>query len=216
MSPVLKVQGVRAGGAGDILDFELSQGDLRVWQCEAAALPQLADWFTGAAVPESGGLQIAQPGAAAPSWEPLHQARPGRVAWVAGNGGLISNLKIWENVTLPRWYHFRRDARETEAAVRTWLPQLGLAEDEFAAFMAAPPARLPLWQCQVAGMLRALVQQPQLMVLEAELFFDQAPERLENWRNALEQYAAQGGCVLVLGWHPVPLGWPAIMAGGGK
>jgi phospholipid/cholesterol/gamma-HCH transport system ATP-binding protein len=140
----------------------------------------------------------------------LHKARQGRVAWVSANGGLISNLKVWENVTLPLWSHFRHDVTEAEQRVKDWLPQLGLEKFEFADFMAAPPASLELWQRKLAGLLRALVQMPQLLVFDA-LLLEAIDVRIsELWIAALEHYASQSGIVLAITDRPTSLPWANI------
>ena len=140
-------------------------------------------------------------------WQPVSAGQPGRVAWVAANGGLISNLRIWENVTLPLWYHARRDANETEQNVRHWLGMLGLEQGEFAGFMVAQPHGVESWQRKLAGLLRALLQSSPVLVVDAALFED-AGERFVNcWIKALESYVDEGRAVLVIADKPTALAW---------
>jgi ABC-type transporter Mla maintaining outer membrane lipid asymmetry ATPase subunit MlaF len=132
------------------------------------------------------------------------------VGWVAANGGLISNLKIWENVTLPLWYHARREVIETEQSVMHWLGVLGLEQDAFAEFMAAPPYSTELWQRKLAGLLRALVQIPRVLVVDAFVFEDIKARLASSWISALEDYAAQGHAVLVIADKATALPWEKI------
>lgn len=143
-------------------------------------------------------------------WQPLQESRAGRVGWVAANGGLISNLKVWENVTLPLWYHAQRDPIETERSVMHWLGVLGLQVEEFAAFMAAPPYSLDSRQRKLAGLLRALVQMPRVLVVDAVLFEDIKTPVAQAWMAALEAYAAQGRAVLVMADKAMTLPWRKI------
>lgn len=143
-------------------------------------------------------------------WLPLDASRPGRIGWVAGQGGLISNLKIWENVTLPLWYHTRRETLETERSIAYWLEVLGIAPEAFAEFMAAPPFSLAPWQRKLAGLLRALVQMPRVLVVDAAVFEDIAARLASRWITALETYAAQGRAVLVLADKATMLPWEKI------
>lgn len=143
-------------------------------------------------------------------WQPLHESRAGRVGWVAANGGLISNLKVWENVTLPLWYHAQRDPFETERSVMHWLAVLGLQPDEFAAFMAAAPYSLDSRRRKLAGLLRALVQMPRVLVVDAVLFEDIKAPVAQGWMAALEAYAAQGRAVLVMADKAMTLPWRKI------
>jgi ABC-type ATPase involved in cell division len=143
-------------------------------------------------------------------WQPLSVSRADRVGWVAANGGLISNLKIWENVTLPLWYHARREVIETEQSVMHWLGVLGLEQDAFAEFMAAPPYSTELWQRKLAGLLRALVQIPRVLVVDAFVFEDIKARLASSWISALEDYAAQGHAVLVIADKATALPWEKI------
>ena len=143
-------------------------------------------------------------------WQPLGANRPGRVGWAAASGDLISNLKIWENVTLPLWYHARREVIETEQSVTHWLGLLGLEQDAFAEFMAAQPHSVEPWQRKLAGLLRALVQMPVVLVVDAALFENVKERFVRCWIMALEAYAAQGHTVLVIADKAMTLPWEKI------
>jgi ABC-type lipoprotein export system ATPase subunit len=129
------------------------------------------------------------------------------VAWAAANGGLISNLKIWENVTLPLWYHAGRDAVETEHSVKHWLDVLGLEQHEFADFMVAQPYSVEPWQRTLAGLLRALLQMSPVLVADAALFEEVSARLAGCWIKALEFYAAEGRAVLVIADKATNLPW---------
>jgi len=143
-------------------------------------------------------------------WSSLQTSRIGRVGWVAGNGGLISNLKVWENVSLPLWYHSKRDVVETEQNVEYWLNLLGIKPDAYAEFMAAPPFSLDPWQRKLAGLLRALVQMPRVLIVDAVVFEDVNARLAQSWISALEAYATQGRAVLVLADKATVLPWQKI------
>ncbi len=143
-------------------------------------------------------------------WQSLSESHPGRVGWVAANGGLISNLKIWENVTLPLWYHEKREENETEQNVTHWLGALGMEQDAFAEFMAASPFSSELWQRKLAGLLRALVQMPTVLVVDAVVFENVKEHWSQSWITALEAYAAQGHAVLVIADKAMALPWKKI------
>jgi ABC-type multidrug transport system ATPase subunit len=143
-------------------------------------------------------------------WCLLQASRLGRVGWVAANGGLISNLKIWENVTLPLWYHSRPDAAETEKSVEYWLTMLGLEPSAFEEFMAAPPFGIEPWQRKLAGLLRGLLQMPRILIVDAGVFEDINTGLAKNWISALEVYASHGRAVLVLADKATVLPWEKI------
>jgi len=131
-------------------------------------------------------------------WQPLSASMAGSVGWVAANGGLISNLKIWENVI------------ETEQSVMRWLDVLGLEQHACAEFMAASPYSSELWQRKLAGLLRALVQMPKVLVVDAVVFEDVNEHFAQSWVTALEAYATQGHAVLVMADKATTLPWEKI------
>ena len=141
-------------------------------------------------------------------WQPVHSSR--HVAWVAADGGLISNLRIWENVTLPLWYHTRREVAETEQSIRHRLGELGLAQDEFGEFMVAQPDSLESWQRKLAGLLRALLQESPVLVVDAALFDDVGDDLADCWIAALESCAAEGRAVLAMSDRATRLPWEKI------
>jgi phospholipid/cholesterol/gamma-HCH transport system ATP-binding protein len=129
---------------------------------------------------------------------------------VAANGGLISNLKIWENISLPLWYHSKRDIQETEKNVEYWLTILAIDPADCADFMGSPPHSVEPWQRKLAGLLRALVQMPRVLVVDAGLFEDVKTRIAQVWITALENYASQDRAVLVLADKATVLPWQKI------
>jgi len=231
MSALFRLLDVRYEGAERAFSFTLNSGELRLLQLASKnEKDAMIDVLVGNELCESGSIEIVQSerrrnmatdfdplserrvsaGTPPLSWQALGSSRPGRVGWVAGNGGLISNLKIWENVTLPLWFHAERQIEETEQGVVLWLNRLGLEQDACAEFMAAPPSALEPWQRKLAGLLRALVQMPRVLVVDAVLFEDVKARTARNWMTALETYAAQGRAVLVLADKATTLPWEKI------
>lgn len=120
----------------------------------------------------------------------LADAPAGSIAWLPENGGLISNLKAWENATLPLWYHQPDRPEVDEGQVRRWLAQMGVNDEGMADLMASPVGRLRTVERKMIGLLRCLLQAPQLIVLDAALFNGVAQERRQAWLGLLESFAA--------------------------
>ncbi|AMV71388.1 hypothetical protein JCM30471_32270 [Desulfuromonas carbonis] len=88
-----------------------------------------------------------------------------RIGTVAAAGGLISNLKAWENLLLPTLYH-RKLSRETLASAgRAALDRVGYQGQEMAL-----PGLMNLFQRKQVGFARALLLDPDLMIYESLLF----------------------------------------------
>lgn len=230
MSALFRFDGVRCAGLERAFTFTMHAGELRLLQLFSIdAKNAMIDLAIGEAVCVEGAIEIAQGdrrrkqnavralgerrrnvGTAPLIWQQLSARLPGRVGWVAANGGMISNLRVWENVTLPLWYHARRDVVETEQRVTHWLGLLGLVRDEFAEFMAAHPHSIEPWQRKLAGLLRALVQGSSVLVVDAALFENVKDNLVRCWIIALEAYATEGRAVLVIADHESSLPWEKI------
>lgn len=218
MAGLFRFLNVRGEDSERAYSFTLDAGEIRLLQLSSKAeKDMLIDYAVGETHCSQGSIEISQGerrgnsnapipvhgerrrrnGTVPVIWQPIGQSRAGRVGWV-GNGGLVSNLKVWENVTLPLWYHTHRDAAETERSVEYWLEMLGLTADDWADFMAAAPSRLEPWQRKLAGLLRGLVQMPRVLVVDAMVFEDVKARLVTRWITALETFAAQERAVLVL------------------
>jgi len=148
-----------------------------------------------------GRLTLACPAWRAEVWENqlLLEAwqRNKQVAVLAPDGGLISNLKGWENVVLPLLYH-RHDwhPAEVEQTLQNWLRLLEVPEPAWVPLFAAVPGRLSRDERALLAWLRAALMQPDLVLLWRGLL-DQMSEALQPrvlswWRQSC------AACVLLL------------------
>ncbi len=173
------------------LTFALESGEIRVLTVaakeEKSAVIELA---IGERAPDAGSINL--------DGAPLDASAPGSIGWVPESGGLISNLKAWENVTLPLWYHGKRQVAEAEGKAARWLAEVGVAEEAMAPFMASPAGRLSTLERKRAGLLRGLMLAPRVLVVDAALFNGVPQEARARWSAALELRAREGGSVLVV------------------
>ena len=231
MREIYRFAGVRYQGSDRIFSFTLNSGETRLLQlADKTEKERLIDFAIGETSCDSGDIEIMQgerrrvkevwsvwkddrrtKDEPVPlTWCSLQTNRIGRVGWVAANGGLISNLKVWENISLPLWYHAKRDVVETEKNVEYWLTMLGVDPAACADFMASPPHGIEPWQRKLAGLLRALVQMPSVLAVDAGVFEDVNTRTAQNWIAALETYAGQDRAVLVLADKSTILPWQKI------
>jgi ABC-type transporter Mla maintaining outer membrane lipid asymmetry ATPase subunit MlaF len=93
--------------------------------------------------------------------------QPG-VVIVPHNGGLISNLRVWENIILPTQYHGIVLAGEIEDNVTQLLVQCGL-EDKSAIseLLLKLPDQLSLFEKRLVGFVRAMLMSPELIIYDA-------------------------------------------------
>lgn len=86
-----------------------------------------------------------------------------RVGFVPAHGGLISNLNGWENISLPVGYHAPARLPRVPAQVQALLEELGGTDREV---LAKLPEHMTLYEKRLAAYIRALLEEPPLLIVE--------------------------------------------------
>ncbi len=124
--------------------------------------------LVGAERPAAGKvLLFGSPVAEVPEPEALALLRRAAVAWP--DGGLVSNLKAWENVLLPLWYDGDRRAAEREGEVLEILGRLGVSSGRAGGLLQALPGRLDVRERRIVGLARSFLRAPEALVLAGQL-----------------------------------------------
>jgi predicted ABC-type transport system involved in lysophospholipase L1 biosynthesis ATPase subunit len=93
-------------------------------------------------------------------------ASTGTAAVVAPGGGLIGNLRVWENLVLPlAWRGAPRDAG-LQSAAREVLEEVGFGGARFSALCAAMPETLRPFEARVVAFARAMLLEPEILVFD--------------------------------------------------
>lgn len=87
-----------------------------------------------------------------------------QVAVLFPTGGLVSNLKVWENLVLPLEYHFDFSQEEIEERGMAALRRVG-----YAGGLMELPGHLSLYQRRQVGLARAMLTDPRLVIYNAML-----------------------------------------------
>ena len=87
----------------------------------------------------------------------------GKVGFVPANGGLISSLNGWENVTLPVAYHEPQRIPRLFDEVRELLDDLGGVNDDL---LHKLPEEMTLYEKRLTAYVRALLEKPALLLVE--------------------------------------------------
>lgn len=204
MTVLLKFNQVALDKDND-LSFSVTAGETRVLKLATPeAKLTFIDLVAGELAPSAGEILL--------SGQLPEMSKRGSIGWVPATGGLISNLKTWENITLPLWYHSMVQGAATEATVARWLQELKLDQQEWEKFMASPVARLSQWERKMAGLLRGLLLAPTLLVVDAGVFEDVDAARVQIWIAVLEKFVreAQYRAVLVVSCTATALPWKII------
>jgi len=86
-----------------------------------------------------------------------------RVGFVPANGGLMSSLNAWENISLPVAYHAPGKLAGALAEVQRLLAELGGVDDDL---LGKLPEDMTLYERRLAAYIRALLESPELLVVE--------------------------------------------------
>jgi phospholipid/cholesterol/gamma-HCH transport system ATP-binding protein len=122
---------------------------------ESTALTRL---ITGMSRPERGSVLVNGQDLAGLSQPDLYSLRH-QIGVVPANGGLVSNLKFWENITLPLLYHSGRVTTDDEKNALDYLDRLGYSGN-----IMALPAHSTLHEKRVAALVRTFLLQPQIVL----------------------------------------------------
>jgi phospholipid/cholesterol/gamma-HCH transport system ATP-binding protein len=157
---------LRAVSIGDFrgASFSLHAGErCRLLLSSDADVTLLLRLIVGTARPESGAVVVFGADAAhqSESWAVAAMTRLG-IVWPGG--GYVSNLKVWENILLPLWYHGDERAERREEEVLALLSRLGMEPARVAGFLAAMPASLPARERRILGVVRAMLPDAEVMV----------------------------------------------------
>jgi ABC-type transporter Mla maintaining outer membrane lipid asymmetry ATPase subunit MlaF len=95
--------------------------------------------------------------------EPQRLALLGKVGFVPANGGLISSLNGWENITLPVAYHAPQRIARLFDEVHELLEDLGGVDDDL---LHKLPEEMTLYEKRLTAYVRALLEKPALLLVE--------------------------------------------------
>jgi phospholipid/cholesterol/gamma-HCH transport system ATP-binding protein len=140
----------------------------------------LAQIIIGRIHPDRGNVELFGEQAALLPPKELMKVRQ-RCGVVYASGGLISNLKVLENLTLPLLYHTTLSRAEVEERGRAMLKRLG-----YAGGLMQLPGLLGTYQRKLLGLARAMLGDPELMIYESPSRGLTEEQRRFLFRTALE------------------------------
>jgi ABC-type multidrug transport system ATPase subunit len=93
----------------------------------------------------------------------------GLAAIVPADGGLIGNLKVWENLVLPCTYHGDGAPRyaELEASAADVFAEFGVSGTGFEVLCTALPDHLGRFEKRLCAFVRAMLTGPRIMVYDS-------------------------------------------------
>ena len=97
-----------------------------------------------------------------------NEMESGSLAILEARPVLISNLRAWENLILPRWYHHGENLLQHDRFLHDLLQRAEVNEQQFHSALERLPGQLDLGQRRVIALLRAYMQEASCWVLEEE------------------------------------------------
>jgi hypothetical protein len=104
---------------------------------------------------------------------------PPATAYVSSDGGLISNLRVGENMILPAVYHSNSLPEKFEMDIVSILSEFGYDTSEASALLAKLPADLTIFERRLVSFVRAAILKPEVIVYDA-LWADLSEEEFEQ------------------------------------
>lgn len=90
-----------------------------------------------------------------------------RIGLVRQDGGVISNLKTWENIMLPLRYHMGKRPSDVEPLVIELFSKVGISGDYLTELIGRLSGSLHLHEKRLIGIVRAMIMEPPLIVYDS-------------------------------------------------
>lgn len=182
MSVVASFKNVHYSNFLNNLSFEIKAGTcalITTAREEESLL--LTGLMTGLKQPASGLISISGCYTTESNHDLLLQLRS-KIGVIIPSGGLVSNLKVWENIFLPYLYHLGKPDTSDEEVADKYLTELG-----YTGRIMALPALLTPYEKRAVAFVRAAVMKPQIMIY-CNVFDKISVLQQTGLLNAIERY----------------------------
>ncbi len=102
-----------------------------------------------------------------------------RIGVIRKAGGIISNLKVWENILLPVWYHYGKSIENVEERIVEIFKELGWDESSISAFMGKLPGPLGTYEKRLIKLASVILMDPDLVIYES-IFEELKPDIIKK------------------------------------
>lgn len=178
---LIKFEAVRFDSIGP-LSFELGLGqECKIIACSNEDKEGFVDALTGRAKPASGQILIFGKDIYSIS-EPEYIKLFRKIAFVPEHGGLISNLKVWENIVLPALYHRVAGLDELQKQAERIFGALGFEGKALKVLMGRLPGPLSSYEKKIISLVRAMLMEPEIIIYDS-LFDGLGAEPRERLRR---------------------------------
>ncbi len=113
-----------------------------------------------------------------------------RIGVVLKDGGLISNLKVWENIMLPVSYHTGKKPEDLETKVKQRFNEAGIDVPYLKELIGRLPGPLPVHEKRLIGLIRAMLMEPELIIYDS-LFEGLSPDMSDRLMQMTMNFHAE-------------------------
>ncbi|WP_373975234.1 hypothetical protein NT239_00425 [Chitinibacter sp. SCUT-21] len=98
----------------------------------------------------------------------IHARDLGAVGVLEAKPVFVSNLRVWENIVLPTWYHSGESLTSLDHRLNDLLSPFEYQHDVLMHQLTQLPAQLDTSHRRLAALFRALLQHPRFLILDRE------------------------------------------------
>jgi phospholipid/cholesterol/gamma-HCH transport system ATP-binding protein len=188
MAELLTFTDITLEGVDIPISFSLKEGEITVILTAKEDInAELTRVMLGFSTPESGKVSVAGKELSEFTKKESYDLRK-NIGVVLSSGGLISNLKVWENLILPLLYHTSLSREEIESRGVAALERVGYKGKLFELV-----GHLTLFQKRMLGFARAMLSEPDLIVYESPMQGLNLQERNRLLQTALAFHEEKPG-----------------------
>lgn len=110
-----------------------------------------------------------------------------KVGIIWEDGGVLSNLKVWENITLPIWYHRGIKPEAVEKKVIEFYKNFNMDIDFLSEYMGQLPGNLTALDRRLICLIRSMLMEPELMIYD-DIFAGIKTEKAEKLKEVTEGF----------------------------
>lgn len=162
MTDMIRAENISLAELSGATSFRMTGGEMIILLTPKDEVNvSLTKLLIGLEKPHSGKVFLFGSDTATLSERELHERRR-RIGVAYGSGGLVSNLKAWENLTLPLYYHQHLNHDDIETRGVAVLDRLG-----YTGTLMALPGHLTISQKKIIGVARAMLIAPDVILYES-------------------------------------------------
>ncbi len=90
-----------------------------------------------------------------------------RVGLIWNQGGLLSNIRVWENILLPLEYHHNAVSADIEHSVLDLLSVLGVEGADAERLLQSTPYTIPVHMKMFIGLIREILLDPEIVIYDS-------------------------------------------------